>query len=201
MSKFKDKERKLYEIASTQQGYFTSRQAIAAGYSYRMQSYHKAQGHWKEIDRGIYRLNNYPDSPQEDLVICSLWSSNKKPQAVISHETALSVYGLGDIMPQKIHCIIPPKFRKKSKAYILHRSFIKDEETAEMEGFRITKPLRTMIDAAEGSLSIEELEKVFRDAIKKGYFVPADVIKISMSAQAKEKMRIILDHIKKHPIF
>ena len=71
------RKNKLFEIASQQAGYFTAKQAVQCGYSYRLQSYHKNQGTWLEVERGIFRLANYPDSPNEDLVRWSLWSFNR----------------------------------------------------------------------------------------------------------------------------
>jgi len=100
----KKTEKKLLEIAQKQGGYFTSGQALNAGYSYRLQSYHKEQKHWKEIDTGLYKLTNLPVSEYDDLIRWSLWSRDKKgnPQAVISHESALVVHELGDVMPAKV---------------------------------------------------------------------------------------------------
>jgi len=109
------KKQKLFEMASLQQGYFTAKQALSAGFSYRMQSHYKQSGQWLEIDRGVFRLAQFPNSPDEDYVRWSLWSRNRKgePQAVFSHDSALSTHGLSDIMPSKIHFTVPSGFRKK----------------------------------------------------------------------------------------
>ena len=110
------KKQRLFEIASLQQGYFTAKQAVHAGFSYRMHTHYRQNGDWIEIDRGIFRLAQFPNSPDEDYVRWSLWSRNRndEPQAIISHESALSIHELSDVMPSKINFIVPPGFRKKA---------------------------------------------------------------------------------------
>jgi predicted transcriptional regulator of viral defense system len=110
-----DTAQKLYEVASGQGGYFTSAQALAVGYSYRQQHYHARRGNWRKIERGIYRLRDYPPTEREDLIRLTLWSHNQQgeAQAVVSHATALSVHEMSDVMPANIHLTVPKRgFRK-----------------------------------------------------------------------------------------
>ncbi|MGB7128727.1 MAG: type IV toxin-antitoxin system AbiEi family antitoxin domain-containing protein [Candidatus Rhabdochlamydia sp.] len=48
----------LFEIAESQQGYFTFKQAIAAGFSDKNHRYHVQNGDWIKVLRGIYRLSS-----------------------------------------------------------------------------------------------------------------------------------------------
>jgi predicted transcriptional regulator of viral defense system len=203
-SNIRDKRTHLYHVASQQQGYFTAKQAFQVGYSHRVQSYHKSKGNWKEIDRGIFRLTEYPPMPHEDLVRWSLWSANRKgtPQAVVSHDTALSVHELSDIMPGKIHLTVPPSFKKKTpKCCILHKKLLRPTDIEEREGFRMTTPLATIVDVADSSFPIEQLEKAIRDAFRKGILIPAKIVQAAMPANAKERIRIVMENIKKYPVF
>ncbi|MFH0877315.1 MAG: type IV toxin-antitoxin system AbiEi family antitoxin domain-containing protein, partial [Candidatus Omnitrophota bacterium] len=125
------KKQKLFETASLQHGYFTAKQALRAGFSYRMHSHYKQSGQWLEIDRGVFRLAQFPNSPDEDYVRWSLWSRDRKgePQAVFSHDSALSIHGLSDIMPSKIHFTVPSGFRKKTpKGCVIHKDKISPDE-------------------------------------------------------------------------
>jgi len=203
MRNIEDKRQKLYNVASSQQGYFTAKQAFASGYSHRAQHYHKEKGHWIQIERGIFRVTNFPSSPYEDLVRWSLWSRNREdiPQAVMSHETALSVHEISDLMPGKIHLTVPPNFRKKSPGgCIIHKNILQPEDIEKREGFMVTKPLKTIIDVAEGGISNDYLEQALRDAFNKGILVPHQIIEAKISPKAKDKIRIIIDNIKKRPI-
>ena len=193
------KKQKLFETVSLQQGYFTAKQAIRAGFSYRMHTHYKQNGEWLEIDRGVFRLAQFPNSPDEDYVRWSLWSRdrNGQPQAVISHESALSIHSLSDIMPSKIYFTVPPGFRKKiPKGCVMHRGRISDDEKEQREGFYITNPLRTIIDSAESDFSIDYLEQAIREACDKGMIQIIDIASAEMSEKAKEKIMIVFKKIK-----
>lgn len=202
IDEMRDREQKLYDIASSQQGYFTSKQASASGYSRRLQNYHVSTGNWKRIDFGIYRLIKYPVSEHEEFVRWSLWSRNLLdiPQAVVSHDSALSFYEIGDTIPTKMHLTVPPAFRKKSaRRCALYKKTLPPESVKKYDGFSITTPLQTIIDSAEGNLSMEQLERSIRDAFRKGILVPVSITEAKMSAKAKEKVLIIIDRYKRNP--
>lgn len=197
----KKREKKLLEIAQAQSGYFTSGQALEAGYSYRLQNYHREQKHWLEVDRGFFKLANYPASEYGDLIRWSFWSRDKKgnPQAVISHESALVIYELGDVLPAKVHLIVPSKFRKEApEGIVYHKGNIKPEEIEKRAGFSVTVPLRTIIDVAEGNISLEQLEQIIRDGLDKGLVRPINFQKAHMSIKARSKISTVLANIKKN---
>ena len=167
-----DTAQRLYEIASAQGGYFTSAQALEAGYTYRQQHYHSRRGTWLKIERGIYRLRDYPPGEREDLIRLTLWSHNRagEPQVVASHDTALSIHSMSDIMPSQIHLTVPGRgFRKEPPVgVVLHTDHLEEEDVEQRYGYRVTTPLRTLLDAAASSLSQEHLNQAVRDALSKG---------------------------------
>lgn len=65
--KSQETENKLFEIAESQQGYFTSRQAKVAGYKDNTHPYHVRSAHWVRVHRGIYRLAKFPRANRPDL--------------------------------------------------------------------------------------------------------------------------------------
>lgn len=163
--------RLLYEIADSQGGFFTADQARKVGYAYSQQHFHRQSGAWLQVGRGLFRLREYPPGEREDLIRWSLWSRNQKgvPQAVISHETALTVHDLSDVMPAAVHLTVPPGFRKRAPAgCVLHRAALSPADSEQRAGFRVTTPLRTLIDAAESALSQEHLDRAVRDALQRG---------------------------------
>jgi predicted transcriptional regulator of viral defense system len=167
-----DNAQKLYEVASIQGGYFTSAQALAAGYSYFQQHYHTQRGSWIRVERGIYRLRDYPSAEREDLIRLTLWSHNRKgkPQAVVSHETALSIHEMSDIMPSKVHLTVPKQgFRKPPPVgVVLHAARLEEDDVEQRPGFLVTTPLRTLLDVAASPLSQEHINQAVKDAIDKG---------------------------------
>jgi predicted transcriptional regulator of viral defense system len=163
--------RTLFQIASAQGGYFTAVQARQAGYAYSQQHFHVSRGNWLRIDRGLFRLRDFPPSEREDLIRWSLWSRNQKgsPQAVVSHDTALTVHDLSDVMPAQVHLSVPKGFRKRvPPGCVLHKATLAPEEIEARIGYQVTTPLRTLLDVADSPLSPEHLNRAVRDALRRG---------------------------------
>ncbi len=162
---------RLFEIAEQQAGYFTAAQALEAGYSYASQSYHHKAGNWVRDGWGIYRLARYPETNDDDVIRLMLWSRDRagEPQAVLSHDSALHAFGLSDVLPSKHHLTVPKGFRKRAPpGVVLHKEELPPEDIEGRDGYRITTPLRTLLDAACSSMSPEHVETATRQALEKG---------------------------------
>lgn len=162
---------RLFEIAEQQAGYFTAAQALEAGYSYASQSYHHKAGNWVRDGWGIYRLARYPETHNDDVIHLMLWSRDRAggAQGVLSHDSALHAYGLSDVLPSKHHLTVPKGFRKRTPpGVVLHKEELPPEDVEDRDGYRITTPLRTLLDAARSSLSPEHVEIAARQALEKG---------------------------------
>ncbi|HVT59428.1 MAG TPA: type IV toxin-antitoxin system AbiEi family antitoxin domain-containing protein [Thermoanaerobaculia bacterium] len=163
--------RNLYAVATRQGSYFTAKQAAAMGYSKQHLDYHRRFGNFERIERGLYRLPTLPFSPHDDLIRWSLWSRGRddRPQAVVSHETALAFYELSDLIPAKIHLSVPPGFRKTPPPVcILHKAVLTPQEEELGEGFRVTTPLRTLVDVAAAPVPQEQVERAIEEALERG---------------------------------
>ena len=160
-----DLRRRLLALAATQSGYFTAAQALETGYSYPAQAYHAKRGNWLRVDRGIYRLPEWPTGPRDDLVRWSLWSRGR---AVVSHETALSVHELGDVNPAHIHLTVPPNFRQESPGVVLHRADLPRGDVHEHDGYPVTSFLRSLLDVAAGELDLDQLTRAIAEALARG---------------------------------
>jgi predicted nucleotidyltransferase len=161
-----EKSDRLFQVAESQQGYFTSADAKRLGYDYPHQHFHVKQGNWIRVDHGIYRLKKFPAAENEDLMRWWLWSRKK---GVISHETAASLYELGDLLPSKIHLTVPLNFRKRpAKSLVLHKANLSTSEIDKRDDLPVTTPLRTVLDLARTHVDDERLSAVAKDAIKKG---------------------------------
>jgi hypothetical protein len=161
----KEAAHSLAALANEQGGYFTTKQAIQAGYGYNHLDYHETAGN---------RLPTVPSSDHGDRIRLTLWSRNQKdvPQAVASHESALVLHDLTNLLPDRIHLTVPTKFRKAApRGCVLHKAVLPPEGVEDRAGFRVTTPLRTLLDAAAGGLSQEQLEKAVREGMKQGPFI------------------------------
>lgn len=193
----RETERALLAIASDQAGYFTASQACSVGYTYRQQHFHRERGNWLLIDHGLFRLRDYPHSRYEDLIRWVLWTRDRAShiQGVVSHETAISVYDLGDLLPAKIHLTVPPRFRKKSPGpgIVMHKAYLDRSEVTRWEGVSITSPLRTVMDLARIPLDPERLSAVVRDALQTGLILRRELLDaLSTRPEVKDPLTNVL---------
>ena len=150
----REASRRLFEVAEQQQGFFTTKQAKAAGFAENTHPYHVQVGNWVREYRGIYRLALFPAADRPDLVLWALWSRNRNEEVegVYSHQTALSLYDLSDLNPAKLHMTVPAHFRRNSEIpaiLVLHYADLPETDVKTGPGFRFTRPLRTILDLIE----------------------------------------------------
>jgi predicted transcriptional regulator of viral defense system len=158
----------LWRIASGQRGYFTAAQGRAAGYSYQAQRYHAQRGNWRSIERGIYRFPEFdtiPGGDEDHLVRWALWSRGR---AVVSHTTALSVHDLGTANPTQIHLTVPQGFRQRDPAVILHRASLAEDEVEQRQGYRVTTPVRAIVESASAQVDQEVVDSAVTEALGRG---------------------------------
>ena len=163
--------RSLRATAQDQGGYFTAKQAKASGYDYPHLDYHVSTGAFERIEHGLYRLADMPVAEDDDLIRLSLWSRNRAddPQAVVSHESALVLHKLTELLPDRIHLTVPPGFRKEPpRGCVLHKAALAPAESEERLGYRVTTPLRTLLDVGAGTTSGEQVEKAVAEALRRG---------------------------------
>ncbi|MCH9612344.1 MAG: hypothetical protein S4CHLAM102_08310 [Chlamydiia bacterium] len=190
-------EQRLFSVATLQQGYFTSKQAKEAGYSDSNFSTFVHSGKWIHEGRGIYRLANYPPTERPDLVYWSLWSCNRlgEVQGVFSHQTALAIHDLSDVMPSRYHLSVPKGFRKYHPPppnLILHYNTLVPEDVIEYEGYRVTTPLRTIHDVLVDEATPEEFaEQAVSDGLERGIINKRSVWALAEEADTERTERII----------
>ena len=170
----KEAAKRLYEIAEGQQGFFTTKQAKAAGFAENTHPYHVQAGNWIREHRGIYRLASFPRGERPDLMLWSLWSRNRgeAAQGVYSHQTALSLHDLSDVMPAKLHMTVPKSFRRNSeipRVLVLHFADLPQSDIGVAHGVRVTKPMRTILDLLEGGeVPLATLRQALREGLRRG---------------------------------
>jgi len=178
----------LYEIAESQAGYFTTGQAASAGFSEERLSNNTKNGRFIRITRGVYRLRHFPGSPFEDLFIAWLRAG---PSAVISHESALSVDDLSDVIPTEIHIIVPRNASRRRKGLRQHTNHLLADEIAQRNGLPLTTIERTLADLIGSGLPMEQIHQAYKEALQRGLTNPG-----KMLYQAKRFGGKVLDLIK-----
>lgn len=156
----RDLRRRLFNLASQQGGYFTAAQAKSIGYSYQAQAHHVGAGNWHRVDRGLFRLAEWVPELHDDLIRWTLWSKNR---AVISHETALAVHGIGEFESRRVHLTVPPGYSMRDDAVILHHADLPVEDIVQQAGFRTTTLLRAIIDVAAAGADEDQLARAIQE--------------------------------------
>ena len=155
----------LFQIAEDQAGYFSTRQAHKAGYSLERLSDLTTRGQFIRIEQGVYRLTHFPATRFEDLHIASLKTG---PASVISHESALAVFELSDILPTAVHVIIPKTGSRRRKGIQFHTSTLEEDEITQREGLRVTTVERTIADVTLSGISYQHIQQAIQEALRRG---------------------------------
>src|SRR5437016_5942173 len=190
--------RRLFEIAEQQQGFFTTKQAKAAGFAENTHPYHFQVGNWIREYRGIYRLALFPMADRPDLVLWALWSRNRNEEVegVYSHQTALSLYDLSDVNPSKLHMTVPTDFRRNSDTpgiVVLHYADLPQSDVQTAQGFKFTRPLRTILDVIEaGTVERNFIRQALRQAVERGLITRQQIRNSQLSGPARKIVEEVL---------
>ncbi len=165
----------LYRTAEAQAGYFTAQQAIDAGMDRSTLSRHaRPGGRYVRVRQGLYRLRHFPSSSHEHVV--AAWLSVSDPDAVISHESALELYDLSDVIPNAVHVSIPRVKRGQRRRPGVRFHTLEHppagKEVRSLHGIPVTSPERTVVDALAAGTQPEQIELATAQALKRGLTTP-----------------------------
>ncbi len=175
---------RLYETAAGQQGMFTTKQAAESGYSPQLLVHHTRAGKTARVRRGIYRLVHFPPGEHEELVIAWLWSERS---GVLSHQTALRLHGLSDVLPAHVHLTVPSAWRHRRfrlpPDVVLHHADVAAEDRAWFGAVPVTTPRRTLSDCAKQGLSPEVLGQAARQALRRGLVAHSELAEVERALE------------------
>lgn len=184
----------LFAIAAGQRGYFTAAQACTCGYRWDLLTYHTQRGRFLRLRRGLYRLRDYPSTPREEVI--AAWLAVGKDVAVVSHESALDLLGLSDVIPAAIHLTVPRAKRHLPDlpGVIIHTTMrtLQPTDITVRDGVRLTAAARTILDAAEAGAAPEQIEKAVTQAVERG-LTTAQQLMQHASQRSRRASRLIAD--------
>jgi len=167
---------RLFEVAEGQQGLFTTIQAREAGYSPQLLVHHVRSGRVERVLRGIYRLVHFPAGEHEELVAAWLWSERV---GVVSHQTALALHELSDVLPAHIHLTVPSAWQRRRfrvpAGVVLHHADVPPEDRAWFGAVPTTGARRSLNDCASAGLSPELLRQGAQQALRRGIVTKAEL--------------------------
>lgn len=178
----------LYDIAERQTGYFSAQQAQSAGYSKALLSHHVKSGRFLRVRRGVYRLAQFPEMPHADLYIAWLSAGEK---AVLSHESALLLYGLTDLLPAEIHLTVPRTASRRLSGVRFHTARLEPQEVVWRQGLPVTALPRTITDLIRSGVAEEWVRQAVQQALARGL-----VTQSALEEEARRRSRRVAAQIR-----
>jgi predicted transcriptional regulator of viral defense system len=166
--------RSLFAVAPDHAGYFTAAQARGCGFSWALLAYHEKTGRFLRVRQGLYRLRDYPASPREHVL--AAWLAVGKETAVVSHESALDLLGLSEVVPNAVHLTVPRARRggPSLPGVTIHTTTRALDPTDRVwrDGMAVTAATRSILDAAEAGTAPEQIALAVAQAVERGQVIP-----------------------------
>ncbi len=160
---------RVYDIAVDQFGYFTAAQALIVGATRQSLERMTNRGNVDWVSHGVYRVNAIPATRFDAYMEASLWPVRER--GVLSHETALELYAISDVNPDKIHLTVPRRFRTHRTVpslYVLHHADLDDHEVSSVEGIPTTTAVRAVEDCHQAHLGPALIGQAIKDGFERG---------------------------------
>lgn len=164
--------RGLEAFALEQGGYFDRRDARDHGLGDDDLGHHVRTGRFERVFPGVYRVAVAPYAAHDDLLRAWVWTNYR---GAISHESALALFGLSDVVPSAVHLTVPFDFRRAPPTgtpFVVHRSQLAEEDTVPFERIRVTTPARSIVDAAAAGTGPEQIVLAVRQALERALIEP-----------------------------
>ena len=166
----------LYLVAEQQAGYFSTAQTRQVGFSRSLLSYHVDTGRFVRVKPHVYRLAEFPAFPHEDLYVAWLQVG---PHAVISHESALALYDLSDVLPTRVHLTVPRTTSRRRRGIQFHTKQLTEREVTHFAGLSVTTVPRTLADVTAAGLADEQVRLAIHQAVDRGLVTRAALLELA----------------------
>lgn len=162
------------ELASSQAGVFTSKQAEAFGIPRYALSYAAKAGHIERICHGAYHLGSSLDPGYDELA--GLWMLTR-PGAfahdrmrsydgvVVCGTTAAAMHGIGDFFLSPYHIAVPRRFNSRGGLARYPVMTVPAEDVTWLHGLPVTTVERTLGDLVAANEDISLVANALVDAI------------------------------------
>jgi predicted transcriptional regulator of viral defense system len=166
----------LFQRAASQLGYFTIEQAHEFGISSRMVLHHASTGRFVRAARGVYRFRDYPDSPSDIPLAWLIVSRLADGVAVVSHESALYVHELADVLPRAIDVTVDRAQRgikvpshPPIRLHTTNTGYVDAEDLESRAGAVVTSPIRSLVDCLMARTEGQQLIRAVQEARDRGW--------------------------------
>jgi hypothetical protein len=174
---------KLADLAEDQWGLVTRRQAADAGIPpATLNRLASDSSVLKRVARGVYRMPGTPEPDHEALRAAWLqlapgtpaWDRDRN-DGVVSHRSAASMYGLGDLAEDRHEFTIPHRRQSRRPDVRLHRGTVDDAEWLVLRGLPVTRPSRIASDLFYDNADPTAVAHIVSDAMRGVYDYPGPI--------------------------
>jgi predicted transcriptional regulator of viral defense system len=188
----------LYDVAEAQAGYFTAAQAVAAGMDRSTLAHHaRPGGRYERVRRGLYRLRHFPTSQHEHVM--AAWLPLRGSGAVVSHVSALELYGLSDLIPDAVHVSVPRAKRGQRPRPGVHIHTVGPPigpgDVRSVDGVPVTSPERTIVDCLESGVQPDQVRLAIRQALDRGLTTPRRLVNAA-TGHARPVRQVVDDEVR-----
>ncbi len=159
----------LERFALGQSGYFDRGDAHGYGIYDNLLGYHTRTGRFERVFPGVYRLSVAPIGLYDEYILAWVWTNYR---GAISHESALALYALADVLPTRVQVTVPRPFHRTSAPYEVHLAPLPADEVQMYNGVRVTTPARAIVDAAASGTDPDQIHKAVAEALARGILRP-----------------------------
>jgi predicted transcriptional regulator of viral defense system len=187
---------RLYEIGEAQGGFLAAHQAADAGISRSTLSYHATEGNALErVGHGVYRLRRFPTPPHGHVI--AGWLAVARADAVVSHESALELLDLTDVIADTVHVTLPRSKRglRTPLGVRIHftERLIDQRHRREVKGVPVTGVERTLADLLRAGGWTEQIDLAVRQAVQRGLTTPRR-LKAELPGKWRPRLEIALEN-------
>ena len=156
----------VWALAARQHGVVARWQLLELGMHPQAIKHRLRTGRLHPVHRGVYAVGR-PELTQLGLWMAAVLACG--PGAVLSHESAASLWGIRAVWGIQIHVSVPPERDPRRPGIVLHREA--ELDVTRHQGIPVTTPLATLIALAT-RLSRDGLEAAINEADKRDLIDP-----------------------------
>ena len=167
----------LMAIAAEQDGYVTLDDARAIGIAERDLQQLAYRDKIVRAATGVYRFEEFPLTRAASYRFAVLWTG--RPEAALSHDTALSLLELSDINPPKTHVTVGVGERIRRAGgvgIVVHNEDLAPEDLGWWEGIRCVKPYTAIRQAIDTRLPFRLINQAIAEARARGSITDAEQV-------------------------
>lgn len=171
----------ISEVAVDQGGYITAAQAARAGVPHERLPELVGGGDLRRVRNGVYATRGVSVGPLEDTIAAWLSTERERypwerggatPNAVVSHRSAASIWGLGTIIPG-LPALTTARSARPGRGIEFHRLSVADDDWRwwRPEGgpdLPVTTPARTIVDLLIEREEPSYIQRAIREAAARG---------------------------------